>query len=142
MAGNVICQSRKIMTDIIFKELGRVEYTETYDAMIELITSQPSFHSIWSLEHFPVFTIGISEKEIAEDKSKSPPFIKTDRGGKTTFHAPGQMVIYFILNMKKLPFPPTQLTKKILETTSKALAPYNFKHNISCLLYTSDAADA
>jgi len=131
MAGYVICQSRKIMTDIIFKELGKVEYAETYNAMMELIASQPSFHSVWSLEHFPVFTIGISEKEITEDKTKSPPFIKTDRGGKTTFHGPGQMVIYFILNMKKLPFPPTQLTKKILETTSDALASQNLKHYIS-----------
>ena len=77
------------------------------------------------------FTIGISEKEITEDRSKSPPFIKTDRGGKTTFHAPGQLVIYFILNMKHLPFPPTKLTKKILETTSMALASYDLKHNIS-----------
>ena len=101
------------MTEIKFKELGVVEYTETHDAMMKLIESQPSFHSIWSLEHFPVFTIGISEKEITEDRSKSPPFIKTDRGGKTTFHAPGQLVIYFILNMKNLPFPPTELTKKI-----------------------------
>ena len=45
MAGYVICQSRKIMTDIKFKELGVVEYMETYDAMMELIASQPSFHS-------------------------------------------------------------------------------------------------
>ena len=119
------------MTEIKFKELGVVEYTETHDAMMQLIESQPSFHSIWLLEHFPVFTIGISEKEITEDRSKSPPFIKTDRGGKTTFHAPGQLVIYFILNMKNLPFPPTELTKKILETTSMALASYDLKHNIS-----------
>tara|TARA_Y100000768_G_C23867867_1_gene628992 strand:- start:203 stop:802 length:600 start_codon:yes stop_codon:yes gene_type:complete len=119
------------MTEIKFKELGVVEYSETHDAMMELIKSQPSFHSIWSLEHFPVFTIGISEKEITEDRSKSPPFIKTDRGGKTTFHAPGQLVIYFILNMKNLPFPPTELTKKILETTSMVLASYDLKHNIS-----------
>ena len=119
------------MTEIRFKELGLIEYTETYDAMMQLIESQPSFHSIWSLEHYPVFTIGISEKEIIEDKLKTPPFIKTDRGGKTTFHAPGQLVFYFILNMKKLPFPPTELTKKILETASSALASYDLKHNIS-----------
>ena len=131
MACYVIRQSREIMTEIKFKELGVVEYSETHEAMMELIESQPSFHSIWSLEHFPVFTIGISEKEITEDRSKSPPFIKTDRGGKTTFHAPGQLVIYFILNMKNLPFPPTELTKKILETTSMALASYDLKHNIS-----------
>ena len=95
MACNVIRQSRKNMTEIRFKELGLVEYSETYEAMMLLIESQPSFHSIWSLEHFPVFTIGISEKEITEDKLQTPPFIKTDRGGKTTFHAPGQQVFYF-----------------------------------------------
>ena len=131
MASYVICQFRKIMTEIRFKELGLIEYTETYNAMMQLIESQPSFHSIWSLEHYPVFTIGISEKEIIEDKLKTPPFIKTDRGGKTTFHAPGQLVFYFILNMKKLPFPPTELTKKILETASSALASYDLKHNIN-----------
>ena len=131
MVSYVICQFRKIMTEIRFKELGLIEYTETYDAMMQLIESQPSFHSIWSLEHYPVFTIGISEKEIIEDKLKTPPFIKTDRGGKTTFHAPGQLVFYFILNMKKLPFPPTELTKKILETASSALASYDLKHNIN-----------
>ena len=131
MASYVICQFRKNMTEIRFKELGLIEYTETYNAMMQLIESQPSFHSIWSLEHYPVFTIGISEKEIIEDKLKTPPFIKTDRGGKTTFHAPGQQVFYFILNMKKLPFPPTELTKKILETASSALASYDLKHNIN-----------
>ena len=119
------------MTEIQFKELGMVEYSQTYEAMMDLIESQPSFHSIWSLEHFPVFTIGISEKQIIEDKSKNPPFIKTDRGGKTTFHAPGQLVFYFILHMKKLPFPPTELTKKILETTSLALSSYDLKHEIN-----------
>lgn len=119
------------MTEIQFKELGVVEYSKTYDAMMQLIESKPSFHSIWLLEHFPVFTIGISEKEITEDRLKTPPFIKTDRGGKTTFHAPGQLVIYFILNMKKLPFPPTELTKTILETASLVLASYDLKHNIS-----------
>ena len=71
------------------------------------------------------------KKEIIEDKSKNPPFIKTDRGGKTTFHAPGQLVFYFILNMKKLPFPPTELTKKILETTSLGLSSYDLKHEIN-----------
>ena len=118
------------MTEIQFKELGIVEYSETYEAMMQLIETQPDFHSIWSLEHFPVFTIGISEKEIIEDKTKSPPYIKTDRGGKTTFHAPGQLVFYFILHMKKLPFQPTELTKKILETTSSVLSSYDLTHKI------------
>ena len=119
MACYVIRQSRKIMTEIHFKELGLVEYSETYEPML-LIESQPSFHSIWSLEHFPVFTIGISEKEITEDKLNTPPFIKTDRGGKTTFHAPGnRYFIYF--KHGKLPFL-NRPYKKDSETTSSVLA--------------------
>lgn len=131
MARNVICKLTEIMTEIQFKDLGIVDYSQTYDAMMQLIETQPDFHSIWTLEHFPVFTIGISEKEIIEDKSKTPPFIKTDRGGKTTFHGPGQLVFYFILHMKKLPFQPTELTKKILETTSLVLSSYDLKHKIN-----------
>ena len=72
MACYVICQLRKIMTEIQFKELGTVEYSQTYEAMMELISLNLSFHSIWSLEHFPVFTIGISEKQIIKINQKKP----------------------------------------------------------------------
>ncbi|MFL2487105.1 MAG: lipoyl(octanoyl) transferase LipB, partial [Gammaproteobacteria bacterium] len=65
-----------------------------------------------------------------EDKTKKPPFLKTDRGGKTTFHGPGQLVIYFILNMKKLPFSPTKLTSVILKNTLEVLEGFGLKSNI------------
>jgi lipoyl(octanoyl) transferase len=98
--------------------------------MLELIATKPNYHSIWLLEHNPVFTIGISEKNIQEDKTKTPPFLKTDRGGKTTFHGPGQLVIYFILNLKSLPFPPTKLTSKILENALQVLESLGLKGDI------------
>ncbi|MFL2487113.1 MAG: lipoyl(octanoyl) transferase LipB, partial [Gammaproteobacteria bacterium] len=65
-----------------------------------------------------------------EDKTKNPPFLKTDRGGKTTFHGPGQLVIYFILNMKKLPFSPTKLTSNLLKNTLEVLEGFGLKSNI------------
>tara|TARA_X000000368_G_scaffold49018_1_gene34978 strand:- start:20188 stop:20787 length:600 start_codon:yes stop_codon:yes gene_type:complete len=118
------------MTKLEIKELGLVNFEETYQAMLNLIATKPNFHSIWLLEHNPVFTIGISEKNIREDKTKTPPFLKTDRGGRTTFHGPGQLVIYFILNMKSLPFPPTKLTSKILQNTLEVIESLGLKSNI------------
>ena len=119
------------MMELRVKELGLVDYEDTYQEMMDLIASKPSYHSVWVLEHLPVFTIGISEKAIKEDKTKIPPFIKTDRGGKTTFHGPGQTVIYFILNLKKLPFAPTKLTKNILHSASQVLKDYGLANEIN-----------
>ena len=64
MACNVLCKSREIMTKLEIKELGTVDYEETHRAMLQLIASKPCNHTIWVLEHDPVFTIGISEKSI------------------------------------------------------------------------------
>ena len=130
MACNGVRKPRKIMTKLEIKELGLVNFEETYQAMLNLIATKPNFHSIWLLEHNPVFTIGISEKNIREDKTKTPPFLKTDRGGRTTFHGPGQLVIYFILNMKSLPFPPTKLTSRILQNTLEVIESLGLKSNI------------
>jgi len=110
---------------------GLVDYESCILNMKQLVESQPSYHSIWVLEHNPVFTIGISEKEIKEDKEATPPLIKTDRGGKITYHGPGQKIFYFILNLKYLPFKPTDLTRNILQTTSETLNSYSLENIIN-----------
>ena len=58
---------------------GLIDYESCIADMKQLVESRPNYHSIWVLEHNPVFTIGISEKGVEEDKKKDPPFIKTDR---------------------------------------------------------------
>ena len=110
---------------------GLVDYESCILNMKQLVESQPSYHSIWVLEHNPVFTIGISEKEIKEDKEATPPLIKTDRGGKITYHGPGQKIFYFILNLRYLPFKPTDLTRNILQTTSETLNSYSLENIIN-----------
>ena len=52
------------MIKVELRELGTIEYQSCYNKMIDLINESPQFHSIWVLEHEPVFTLGISEKEI------------------------------------------------------------------------------
>ena len=55
---------------------------------------------LWIIEHTPVYTAGTSSKEddLLDKKIK---VIKTNRGGKYTFHGPGQKVVYFVLNLNK-----------------------------------------
>ena len=84
MVGSRICKPGE--NKLIIEYKGLVNYQECRDEMIALVKSCPKIHHIWVLEHPPVFTIGISEKNIEEDLSKNPPVIKTDRGGKITFH--------------------------------------------------------
>ena len=129
MVGSRICKPGE--NKLIIENKGLINYQECRDEMIALVKSSPKIHHIWVVEHPPVFTIGISEKNIEEDLSKNPPVIKTDRGGKITFHAPGQIVIYFILNLKEVSFKPTSLTSTILNSTSDTLWSFGLEHQIN-----------
>ena len=64
MACNVLCKSRETMTKLEIKELGTVDYEETHQAMLQLIASKPCNHTIWVLEHDPVFTNSDSEDRV------------------------------------------------------------------------------
>ena len=55
---------------------------------------------IWTLEHDDVYTAGTSSKQ-NEIKDKTIKIIKTNRGGKITYHGPGQLICYFVLDLKK-----------------------------------------
>ena len=126
-----ICRFRKNIMKLKIEHKGLVDYEPCIKEMKQLVESQPNYHSIWVLEHNPVFTIGISEKELKEDKKLNPPLIKTDRGGKITFHGPGQKIFYFIFNLKDLPFKPTDLTRNVLQETSETLNGYGLENKLT-----------
>ena len=131
MVGYSLCRFRKNIMKLKIEYKGLVDYEPCIKEMKQLVESQPNYHSIWVLEHNPVFTIGISEKGIQEDKTLNHPLIKTDRGGKTTYHGPGQKIFYFILSLKDLPFKPTDLTKNVLQETSDTLNGYGLENEIN-----------
>lgn len=84
--------------------LGRRDYAQVWQAMRQF-TEQRDAHApdqIWALEHFPVFTQG---QRGAVEHLLSPgdiPVIATDRGGQVTYHGPGQLVVYPLLNIRRL----------------------------------------
>jgi lipoyl(octanoyl) transferase len=89
---------------VIIRRLGRVEYEPTWRAMQHFTEERgpATADEIWLLEHPPVFTLGM-----AADRSHllSPgdiPVVQTDRGGQVTYHGPGQLIAYALLDLRRL----------------------------------------
>ena len=84
------------------KELINYESAiELMQSRIKEILSNNKKELIWFLEHDNVYTQGTSSKENEIIKSNNLKVIKTNRGGKTTYHGPGQRIIYFMINLNK-----------------------------------------
>ena len=84
------------------RELGRQDFVDTWSSMMNIVLSKGKEDSdeVWFLEHQPVFTLGISDSNNNFLKNTDIPVMRTDRGGKVTYHGPGQLVGYPIFNLK------------------------------------------
>ena len=81
---------------------------------------------LWIIEHKPVYTAGISSKKI-DLLDKKLNVIKTNRGGKYTYHGPGQKVVYFVLNLNKREKDIKKLVGKIENCIIEILKEYKIK---------------
>ena len=102
-----------MLEDLTFKSLGVVNYHETLDLMKSHIQSENFTNEIWLLEHPPIFTLGTAADRSHILNAKEIPVVQSDRGGEVTYHGPGQLVIYFLLDIKKLDFSPKKLVLTI-----------------------------
>ena len=103
--------------------LGQVPYEETWHRMQEY-TDQRGLDDpdqIWLLEHPPVFTQGQAGKEEHLLNTGDIPVVKVDRGGQVTYHGPGQLVVYLLLNVKRLDIGVRQLVTLMEEAVTDAL---------------------
>ncbi|MDP2006845.1 MAG: lipoyl(octanoyl) transferase LipB [Rubrivivax sp.] len=84
--------------------LGRQPYTETETAMRAFTAARTpeTEDELWLVEHPPVFTQGIAGREAHVLAAGDIPVVRTDRGGQVTFHGPGQVVAYPLLDLKRL----------------------------------------
>lgn len=102
-----------MLEDLTFKSLGIVNYHETLELMKSHIRSENFNNEIWLLEHPQIFTLGTAADLNHILNAKDIPVVKSDRGGEVTYHGPGQLVIYFLLDVKKLDFGPKKLVHTI-----------------------------
>ncbi len=85
--------------------LGLQDYQNTYDAMKDftLHRDMNTPDQIWVLEHPSVFTLGLAgDLNHLLDENSNIKLVQVDRGGQITYHGPGQIIVYLLLNLKRL----------------------------------------
>jgi lipoyl(octanoyl) transferase len=93
---------------------------------VEDVINRKKPELLWILEHKPIFTAGTRSKE-NEILNKTIDVSKTSRGGKITYHGPGQKVVYFVLNLNKRGKDIRKLIKHIENCIIKILKEYGIK---------------
>jgi lipoyl(octanoyl) transferase len=110
-----------------FLNLGNQAYTETYEQMRSLVQAKSFNDQIWLLEHPPVFTLGTAADNAHVLNPGDIPVIQTDRGGEVTFHGPGQLVIYFLLDIKQKKLGPKALVANLQNLIQNILKNYSIE---------------
>ena len=105
---------------------GRVEYRPTYEAMQAFCAARTpdTADQLWVCEHPPVFTQGLAGRA---DHLLSPgdiPVVQTDRGGQVTFHGPGQVVAYPLIDLRRAGYFVKEYVYRIEEAVIRSLAHF------------------
>ena len=95
------------------------------ERLLEINSNQKS-DLIWILEHQEIYTAGTSYKE-EEILNKNIKVIKTNRGGKITYHGPGQLICYFVVDLKKRNRDIRKFITLIEKTIIESLSKFNIK---------------
>ena len=111
----------------IIQNLGRVDYLPTYAAMQEFTSQrglQPSPgmpDQLWICEHLPVFTQGLAGKPDHLLNPGDIPVVATNRGGQVTYHGPGQVVAYPLIDLKRAGYFVKEYVYRIEEAVIRTL---------------------
>jgi lipoyl(octanoyl) transferase len=108
---------------VIVRWLGRVDYEPTWRAMQQVTDHRRpgDADQVWFLEHPPVFTQGMNGRAEHLLRTGDIPVVQIDRGGQVTYHGPGQLVAYPLLDLRRLQMGVRQLVTAI-ERSISALA--------------------
>ncbi len=109
---------------LIIRDLGQVDYTSTWQRMQQFTDQrdETTVDEIWLLEHPPVFTQGQAGKAEHLLFPGEIPVVQVDRGGQVTYHGPGQLVAYVLLNIKRRNLGVRQLVNLIEQSIIDTLA--------------------
>ena len=97
------------------RRLGIQDYCKTWASMQNVILSKGEGDpdELWLLEHFPVYTLGFGASEDNLLSENNIPVIRSDRGGEVTYHGPGQIVAYFLINLGRKNGGPKRLVNEL-----------------------------
>ncbi len=114
------------MTAFATQFLGLVDYQPTFDAMRQCTAERgpETPDALWICEHSPVFTLGRAGKREHLIDPGGIPVVATDRGGQVTYHGPGQVVAYAMVDLKRARYYVKEFVFRIEEAVLKTLAHF------------------
>ena len=118
------------MSKVAFKSLGITKYSDALEKMKVKLREKNFKNEIWFLEHFKIFTLGTAANKAHVLDSKDIPVYQSDRGGEVTYHGPGQLVIYFLLDFKKLNMGPKTLVETLQKFVQSMLDEFDIESSL------------
>lgn len=116
-------------TSLLTRKLGLVDYIPTWQAMQEFTAArnESTPDELWLLEHPPVYTQGQAGKPEHVLNPGDIPIVQIDRGGQVTYHGPGQLVAYLLLDLKRHKLGVREMVRKIEQSVIDLLAEYGIE---------------
>ena len=118
------------MSKVAFKSFGITKYSDALEKMKVKLREKNFKNEIWFLEHFKIFTLGTAANKAHVLDSKDIPVYQSDRGGEVTYHGPGQLVIYFLLDFKKLNMGPKTLVETLQKFVQSILDEFDIESSL------------
>lgn len=107
--------------------LGLQDFTEIWQKM-QRYTAQRDSHSsdqVWFVQHSPIYTLGLNRKDVRMPSRDDIPVLAIDRGGKITYHGPGQLVMYALIDLKRKKITVRQLVSALENAVIHLLAQHH-----------------
>ena len=113
---------------LLIKDLGKQPYQPVWQAMkLYAQSKSQQTDELWVLEHEPVYTRGIRCKEFPDSRAEHIPVVTVDRGGLMTYHGPGQIILYGLMNIQMRRMNIKQIVSAYEQSVINLLAFYNIE---------------
>lgn len=118
--------SNALTGTIVVRDLGLADYRQTWEAMRAFTAARDdqTVDELWLVEHPPVYTLGTNDRREPFDNPSSIPIVQTDRGGQITYHGPGQLVAYTLLDLRRRGWGVKALVQALEQSVIELLATH------------------
>ena len=119
----------KTADKLIIRDLGLQDYKSTWHAMQKFTAErdETTADEFWCLQHPPIFTMGLNGKDKHLLNIQDIPVINIDRGGQVTYHGPGQLVVYTLIDLGRLNIGVKELVNIIENAIIQLLEEYGIE---------------
>lgn len=124
--------NHSLLEAVNVRHMGCQEYSLVWQ-QLKVFTNnrtQATVDEIWALEHYPVFTQGQAGLPAHLINPGLIPVVKSDRGGQVTYHGPGQLIIYFLADLRRKKINIRTFIDRLLQSVVEVLSIYNIDANI------------